>query len=153
VGPDDKFQVFQAVVALFEAHSKPRPSPAALNLYWAAVANVSIEHFEAAIARAARELKWPARPAELREFARDARNGGPAQAATIYRCHFHGDGEYEHPPVGKPDHPSRNPTMWWCDRCMYFVKMGLQQPPDPVRRPETVAETIRHIASAYEDPK
>jgi hypothetical protein len=148
MGEDDKLPVYQAIQAMFETHSKPRPSPAALKLYWDALAHARREDFDRAMARAASELKWPARPAELREFCREAKRGelpGPVQ----YRCHFHGDGEYHHPKVGRPNEPSTSPTCWWCDRCDYFVSTGQQQP-DPPRQIPSFGDTVRAIAKAQE---
>lgn len=143
---DDRFSRYQAIAAMFEAHSKPKPSPAALKVYGDALAGIGTEHFDAAMARAARELKWPARPAELRTFAFEAKSGATRLGgAQRYLCHFHGDGKDERGGVGRPGEPSHNPTMWWCDRCTHFAGLGLQQPAERTGSPG-VREVVRNIA-------
>jgi hypothetical protein len=149
VQEDDKFAVFQAVTGMFEAHGKPRPSPAALKLYWDALDRTRREDFEAAMVRAASELKWPARPAELRELARETKNGGGVQGPVQQRCHWHGDGRHERGGVGRPDQPSPNPTMWWCDRCAFFVEKGLQVDEGGPTFP-ALSEVVRAIADEQE---
>lgn len=145
---DDRFRVYQDVTAMFEAHSRPKPSPQALKLYWDALQDARPEDFDAAMTKASRELKFPAKPSELREFAREARHGG-SNKPVVHRCHFHGDGRYERYEQPRPDQPSTNPTMWWCDRCTHFVKLGQQQP-DPPRQGPTLRGTVVAIAREQE---
>jgi len=150
VQDDDKFHVFQAVTAMFEAHARSKPSPAALKLYWDATCAYRPQDFQDAMTRAAKELKWPAKPAELREFCRDAKAGGP-RGPIQHRCHFHGDGRYERGGIGRPDYPSPNPSMWWCDRCVEFVRQGKQQDPDARALP-SIGAAVRTIADGLELP-
>jgi hypothetical protein len=149
VREDDKFSVFQGVTAMFEAHGRAKPSPAALKLYWDAIAQFAIGDFDAAMSRAARELTWPAKPAELRQFCHAAKLGGPG-GPVQHRCHFHGDGEYHHPKVGRPNEPSTSPTMWWCDRCTYFVGRGEQE--EDLRGLPEVQAAVRAMADGKELP-
>lgn len=149
---DDKLHVYQEVTALFEAGGKPKPSPGALRLYWNAVERFSLVAFDAAIRRAGNELKWPARPAELRDFCRDANNGHSPKGPQRYLCHFHGDGMYVGG-VGKPDQPSTNPTMWWCDRCSHFVKQGMQREDDRPQNTPTLGQVVRLIADDQGRPR
>jgi hypothetical protein len=147
---DEKFTFYQLVEAMFEACSKAKPSPAALTLYWRALAQFEMALVEAAIDRAMRELKWPARPAELRGFAFDAKSGATSNGgARVYRCNWHESGRDEHPPGARPDEPSPHPTMWWCDRCTYFVGLGLQKP-DHRPTKATVRDVVRRIADAQD---
>lgn len=126
---DDKMHHHERISALHEAFGKACTSRT-LAIYWEALSYLSVDDFDAAYERAARELRRPASPVELREFARD---NGKIRAQVQHEvkaslCHFHGDGEFEPMGRGRPDEPSTNRTAWWCQRCTHFVTRGLQRP-------------------------
>lgn len=124
---DEKFHHHERISALHETFGRPCSSTV-LALYWQSLRYLSLQDFDAAYERAARELRRPATPVEIREFARDNGRQRDVAERTVkgHLCHFHGDGEFENCGRGRPDEPSTNRTAWWCARCTYFVGKGLQ---------------------------
>lgn len=144
---DDKFHVFERIAALYEARGKATPSGRALHLYWDALQQLDLEMFNASCAKA-NEL-GTINAEHLRAIARDLKRDAGMQREQGWRCHAHGDGQYEPGGVGRPDAPSCNPTVSWCDRCRYFVSRGQQQPdPNGPQLPK-VATLITELAERY----
>jgi hypothetical protein len=124
---DEEFHVKERISALHEARGKTVTSRS-LSLYWDALRHLDLAVFDAACAKA-NEL-GTIHAEHIRAIARDLKRDGANQTQPGWRCHAHGDGQYEPGGVGYPERPSCNPTMSWCDRCRYYVSRG-QQKPDP----------------------
>lgn len=129
---DDKFHVFERISALYEARGKSIPSGRALALYWDALRGLELSAFDAAAAKA--NEMGTINSEHIRAIARDLKRDGLNQKAAGWLCHAHGDGQYEPGGIGRPEVPSCNPTVSWCERCRYYVGRG-QQAADVHDRP------------------
>lgn len=143
---DDKFHAFERISALHEARGKTITGRS-LELYWDALRHLELAAFDAACAKA-NEL-GTIHAEHIRAIARDLKRDAGNQRDQGWLCHAHGDGLYEPGGVGRPDVPSCNPTMSWCERCRYFVSRGQQKPDPNGPQPKATAALITELAERY----
>lgn len=142
---DDEFHVKERISALHEARGKTVTSRS-LSLYWDALQHLELSTFDAACSKA-NEL-GTIHAEHIRAIARDLKRDAGNQRAQGWLCHAHGDGQYEPGGVGRPDAPSCNPTVSWCERCRYYVSRG-QQKPDPCGPQQSVKAVISELVERY----